>query len=123
MKMWIVLRGEPTEYEVGKLARDFKGQDVISNSHGIFEATERQCTFVQLCLYYNFYSKYGTNALSKFSPDTELVLTLLQISSLEIRAWTYLLSNYPAYSLVSCLQGLLVVGDCMGLDESSATTH
>ncbi|GJS60075.1 hypothetical protein Tco_0654859 [Tanacetum coccineum] len=40
--MWIVLRGEPTEYEVGKLARDFKGQDVISNSHGIFEATERQ---------------------------------------------------------------------------------
>ncbi|GJZ67018.1 hypothetical protein Tco_0630258 [Tanacetum coccineum] len=33
---------------------------------------------LQLCLYYNFYSKYGTNALSKFSPDTELVLYPLQ---------------------------------------------
>nr|GEX85148.1 retrovirus-related Pol polyprotein from transposon TNT 1-94 [Tanacetum cinerariifolium] len=35
---------------------------------------------------------------------------------MEIRAWTYLLLNYPAYSLVSFLQGLLVVGDRMGLN-------
>ncbi|GJR79256.1 ribonuclease H-like domain-containing protein [Tanacetum coccineum] len=52
-------------------------------------------------------------------PDTELVLYPLQDKSTsKIRAWTYLLSNYPAYSLVSCLQGLLVVGDRMGLSES-----
>nr|GEX90439.1 zinc finger, CCHC-type [Tanacetum cinerariifolium] len=34
----------------------------------------------------------------------------------EIRAWTYLLFNYPVYSSVFCLQGLLVVGDRMGLN-------
>ncbi|GJW28116.1 hypothetical protein Tco_0044991 [Tanacetum coccineum] len=38
----------PTEYEVGKLARDFKGQEVISNSHGIFEATERQWHLIDI---------------------------------------------------------------------------
>ncbi|GJX30949.1 hypothetical protein Tco_0240804 [Tanacetum coccineum] len=32
-------------------------------------------------------------------------------------------SNYPAYSSVSCLQGLLVVGDRMGSSESIAATH
>ncbi|GKA74606.1 putative reverse transcriptase domain-containing protein [Tanacetum coccineum] len=32
-------------------------------------------------------------------------------------------SNYPAYSLVSCLQGLLNVRDRMGFSESIATTH
>ncbi|GJQ90519.1 hypothetical protein Tco_0001658 [Tanacetum coccineum] len=32
-------------------------------------------------------------------------------------------SNYPTYSSVSCLQGLLVVGDRMGFSESIAITH
>ncbi|GJS86132.1 hypothetical protein Tco_0752673 [Tanacetum coccineum] len=31
--------------------------------------------------------------------------------------------NYPAYSSVHCLHGLLVVGDRMGFNESIATTH
>ncbi|GJW47319.1 hypothetical protein Tco_0078965 [Tanacetum coccineum] len=59
---------------------------------------------------------YGTNALSKFSPDTELVLYPIQDKltsgdkSLDLSAL-----NYPAYSSVSYLQGLLVVRDRMGL--------
>ncbi|GJX51286.1 hypothetical protein Tco_0278131 [Tanacetum coccineum] len=61
--------------------------------------------------------RYGTNALSKFSPDTELVLYPIQDKltsgdkSLDLSAL-----NYPAYSSVSCLQGLLVVRDRMGLN-------
>ncbi|GJR15551.1 hypothetical protein Tco_0798203 [Tanacetum coccineum] len=38
------VQAKPTEFEVGKLARKFKGGAVINNSHGIFEATKRQCT-------------------------------------------------------------------------------
>ncbi|GJV44634.1 hypothetical protein Tco_1429170 [Tanacetum coccineum] len=36
---------------------------------------------------------------------------------------TIYFQNYPSYSSASCLQGLLVVGDHMGLRESIATTH
>nr|GEX93885.1 hypothetical protein [Tanacetum cinerariifolium] len=39
------------------------------------------------------------------------------------RSLTYLLSTYPAYSSISYLQGLLVVGDRMGLSESVAITY
>ncbi|GKF32993.1 hypothetical protein Tco_0106193 [Tanacetum coccineum] len=68
--------------------------------------------------------RYGTNALSKFSPDTKLVLYPLQDKlTLGDKSLDLLLSNYPAYSSVSCLQGLLVVGDRMGISESIATTH
>ncbi|GKC58867.1 hypothetical protein Tco_1086465 [Tanacetum coccineum] len=57
-------------------------------------------------------------------PDTELVLYPLQdkLTSGDKRL-DYLLSNYPAYSSVSYLQGPLVVGDRMRLSESIAISH
>ncbi|GKB98693.1 putative RNA-directed DNA polymerase [Tanacetum coccineum] len=57
-------------------------------------------------------------------PDTKLVLYPLQ-DKLTSRDKSLDLSAFKlsAYSLVSCLQGLLVVGDRMGLNEPIATTH
>ncbi|GJR63215.1 hypothetical protein Tco_1505377 [Tanacetum coccineum] len=76
-----------------------------------FECTN--LTSTPLCLYYNFYSKYGTNALSKFSPDTELVLYPLQD---KLTSGDKSL-NLSAFKLSRLFLSLLSSGTCGKNDE------
>ncbi|GKE27348.1 hypothetical protein Tco_1442732, partial [Tanacetum coccineum] len=80
-ELMLTLDEEPRNYNEAKLkpqwlkAMKMELDSIVkNNTWKLVSLPKDASTFVQLCLYYNFYSKYGTSALSKFSPDTELLL-------------------------------------------------